>query len=449
MASSDRDLTVATQIAYMDFKVPKTQINKYTLRELMQMDRQNPEGLYNQQQAEIDRCKASGDTAGLKMAQDKMNIYNEILSNDSKYGDWRIVDIEDQNSENGFYGCLIETGDKEAIVGFRGSENMKDPSNLLNDWIDADVGLLNSTETRQQEAATQYMNKIAEKYGDEYDSFELTGHSLGGNLAAHATITAPDEIKGKIVRTLSIDGPGFSDEYIRAHSDEIDEMSGLIDHYQYSLVGALLNPLPGEHFRTIQTTEDAENEPFNRHSTAYIKFDKNGEVSDGEMDDLAAKMNGVSNYADDESSWGGIFGALQILPLLIIDGGYAFVTGGEDAVWNFFRDYSTDYSRYRKNNIAGKADFKIQPVILSNAAEEIGNYSSQIDNMSENLRSIKNEMSLVLKAASLFTLCFKLNKYIRDLEKEKSKMDRMMTAARTCAEYYNTYESRVVSGAAV
>ena len=37
------------------------------------------------------------------------------------------------------------------------------------------------------------------------------------------TITAPDEMRGKIEHCISMDGPGFSEEYIEAHKEEIEK----------------------------------------------------------------------------------------------------------------------------------------------------------------------------------------------------------------------------------
>lgn len=444
MALSDKDMKMVSQIAYIDFGVDKNQISNYNLRELLYNS-----GEYESACAYLNDVKKSGNAADIKMAQDTVDLYNEIMDPNSKYGNWVIRDFDDRNADNGFYGCLIETGDGEAAIGFRGSEDMSDPENLIDDWIKADFGLLNSTETSQQESARNYMQRIADKYGDQYDSFELTGHSLGGNLAEHAAITAPDAIKGKIVRVLSIDGPGFSDEYIVAHKQDIDEVAGVLEHHQYSPVGALLNKLPGERYRTIQVIEEGETleNSFNRHSTAYIKYDENGNVINGTRDPVSAALNNISNVADDTTRLPGIYGALSFLPLILSP--FLIIPSTYEAIKEIIREMKEYSERRREQSIAGKADFTVKPTLLANSSEEIKNYSTQINAAYESVKDIHREMSVVLKAASLFTICYRLNKYVRDLSKEKSKMDRMMTAARTCATCYTTSENQVVSGAVV
>jgi len=114
------------------------------------------------------------------------------------------------------------------------------------------LGLLNSTLTPQQAVAERYVRKLYEKYGDEYTHFGMTGHSLGGNLAEHATITAPDYMRKKIDRCVNLDGPGFSEQYLLAHASDIQKSKGKIDHYQWSFVGTLLNTVPGTNYRTVE-----------------------------------------------------------------------------------------------------------------------------------------------------------------------------------------------------
>ena len=116
MEYSDRDLLVATQIAYYDIN---TDDQGRTLREIFNEDSTIYDKLIDNQteaKSELEKIRA----------QQAIDLYHEIVSSDSKYGDWIIKDIKNNNEETGFYGCLIETSDKSAIVGFRGSESSSD-----------------------------------------------------------------------------------------------------------------------------------------------------------------------------------------------------------------------------------------------------------------------------------------------------------------------------------
>ena len=298
MEYSDRDLLVATQIAYYDID---REVHDKTLRQICE---ENPDIynhlLKNQEEAESNLEKIR--------AQEAIDLYHEINSPDSKYGNWIIRNVNDQNEETGFYGCLIETSDKSAIVGFRGSESSSD-TQIKKDWVEADLGLLNHEATNQQEVATEYMKYINEKYN--YENYATSGHSLGGNLSAHAGLTAPEEMRNKITQCYSFDGPGFSNEYIAEHQDEIEAFGTKITHYQWSLVGELLYHLPGEKFKTIKTKDEVYGKNdmqslTQKHDTCFVEFDEKGNVISGEMDVLAETIGKLSRKIENNDTGNGL-----------------------------------------------------------------------------------------------------------------------------------------------
>lgn len=217
---------------------------------------------------------------------------------------WSIVDYCD-NKETGFYGCVIDTGDGNAIVAFRGSESMTDMNNLEHDWIEADLGLLNHKLTNQQADVTEFMKNISQsEYIKDYKSISITGHSLGGNLAEHAciisTVDKSINLDSKIDRCVSFDGPGFSTEYFE-DKEGIAEAAKKITHYQWSLVGDLLNQVPGSEYHTLgiksakerQITKKIDKILYyvaGRHDTRSIIFDESGKAVYGEKDVFSLTM---------------------------------------------------------------------------------------------------------------------------------------------------------------
>lgn len=226
---------------------------------------------------------------------------------------WKIIDIHDTQIENGFYGCVIETSDKEAIVAFRGSENMKKYSNLRNDWLRADFGLLNSKCTNQQKETENYADELIDKkILDKYSSISVTGHSLGGNLASHFTISTAENkrksIFDKIERTINYDGPGVSKEYLENYSQQVQKAGNKIDHYKWSAVGSLLYEIPGSNGEFIGIDEKQHKgnlidrikyKIITRHSTKSIVFDRNGNAFRGHQDLVAKTMSHISKAADE------------------------------------------------------------------------------------------------------------------------------------------------------
>lgn len=191
---------------------------------------------------------------------------------------WTVRDVGNDQRDSGMYGCMLDTQDGDAIIAFRGSES-SDIVTGYKDWVEADLGLLNDDETKQQQKAKEYVEYLYKKY-PEYNEFRLTGHSLGGNLAEHATITASEGMRDKISICMSLDGPGYSQKYIDEHWDEIQKSSHLIEHYQWSPVGTLLRPIPGTKYYTVE----ADGVSFGRHSTSNLHYDEDGNLILGERD---------------------------------------------------------------------------------------------------------------------------------------------------------------------
>lgn len=292
MEYSAKDMMVASRIAYYDIDQDLLAAYDYqlSLREVLRM---SP---HIQEELEQTLADADSDMQRAR-AEEALNIYKEILEPDSKYGDWIIRKVRDTNAETGFYGCLIETGEDQAIVGFRGSEDASDSGNLINDWIKADIGLTNSTLTQQQLEAQQFMKNVA--YTTDYKEYALTGHSLGGNLAFHATIMAPAAIRSKIIQSVSLDGPGFSNEYLQKYAGRINSVSKVMVHYQWSLVGAIFHQPSGVRNQSVQVQEYGDASfSFFRHDMGFVNVDEKGEFIDGKTDTAASIVKAISSAMD-------------------------------------------------------------------------------------------------------------------------------------------------------
>lgn len=168
---------------------------------------------------------------------------------------WQIIDCKNDNYDgaeySGFYGCIIDTGDAR-ILACRGSEGMGSFKNLIQDWIKADFGLINSIETDQEKVLREYMRENADLLSEK--PWVATGHSLGGALADHAAIVSVEEGIGNFSGVINFDGPGHSQEYINAHMKAIKQVSGKMIHKKASIVGNLLHDFPGVQQNRIHTS---------------------------------------------------------------------------------------------------------------------------------------------------------------------------------------------------
>lgn len=303
MAYTDKKLQIATQISFMyiDESNIKEYQNKYGINKFPTMHwlltkSKKSKHIYGKYLKQFS-TKAKG--VGKIRRDSASKLIRKIKCGKSLCSNWRIVSVKDDNEKNGMYACLIETSEKEAIVSFRGSEIIGGIKQFLYDWLEADFGLLNSIEVYQQVAAREFIKKIADSTQvKQYDCYVLTGHSLGGNLAAHATITAPSSISDRIIKCYSFDGPGFSKRYIKKHKDNIIRNANKIIHYQWSFVGKILNQFEsyGQENYSINISKINKNRMvyfFFRHDTCFIKFDKIGNITCAEMKKKFKKSNSL------------------------------------------------------------------------------------------------------------------------------------------------------------
>lgn len=289
MSYTDAEMVLVTQIAYLDVDL-SDRSGKKNVGDVVEAILKK----YGTYDAATGTYVAKADLkdgvakAQFETAQNIMELAekNNVVS----WRNWEVVDVCNNNDTSGFYGCMIDTGGGDAIIACRGSESSSTQQKIL-DWGLADAGRLNNPETIQQSDATAYMARLYEKYGDKYDKFSITGHSLGGSLAMHSAFSAPPEMQDKIDKVISFDGPGFSDEYLKAHKDGINRIKDKVYHYEYSWVGALLIQPKGIHNRVIKAHNDEEKSDIFetqlfKHHTRNIEFDQNGNVIDGERDFL-------------------------------------------------------------------------------------------------------------------------------------------------------------------
>ncbi len=385
-ASSDVQMSLAAQIAYLDANLgpkntaasTKEGIDVVSLADNIIRTYQGKDNLSGREESQLNAALA------VKNMIEEHHLQNEVSS-------WKIINSRNNNDKSGFYGCVIETGDNEAIVAFRGSERYGDQ--YVKDWAEADFNLLHNTATtRQQRDAEKYMRDLYEKYGDKY-SFNLSGHSLGGNLAEHAYITAPEGMN--LNRCVSWDGPGFSEEYLAAYAPLIAARAFNIDHYQYSLVGTLLHHLPGTNYVTIDA-RDGEG-VFDRHSLSHIEFDELGQVKKGSRDPNSNFVDSLSDSVEDSSFFTNLIGIAREIYALhdaIVNGdtdrfeylnslGIRFTNEMIEQMVNELQNLN-----YYMNGVSFSGEYEIQTDILHSFGDEL-------NDVSESIRKIGEEVSLI------------------------------------------------------
>lgn len=115
----------------------------------------------------------------------------------------KLVIINVENHKSGMRTAAFKDSDENVIVVFRGTTTIKE-------WDDNGQGAY-EYDTEQQIYALNYVNSI------DSDKIIVTGHSKGGNKAQYTTVRSP-----KVIKCVSINGQGFSNEFINKYKKLID-----------------------------------------------------------------------------------------------------------------------------------------------------------------------------------------------------------------------------------
>lgn len=110
------------------------------------------------------------------------------------------VNVIDYSFAKQFSAMTFILPNKEIYVSFKGTDD------TLIGWAE-DVNLLINFPIPAQQDACDYLNRISELYPD-YKIF-VGGHSKGGNLSIYAATYCKDEVKDRILKIYTFDGPGF------------------------------------------------------------------------------------------------------------------------------------------------------------------------------------------------------------------------------------------------
>jgi len=138
--------------------------------------------------------------------------------------------IIDENVETQFCAmtCFLE-GELPVIV-YRGTDE-----NFVG-WKE-DFNMAFKKPVPGQHLAVLYINQAGMQF---LSNFNVCGHSKGGNLAVYSSMNTYPDIRNRIRRIYSFDGPGFRPEILK--SEDYDSIAEKIEKYipKSSLVGMLL-----------------------------------------------------------------------------------------------------------------------------------------------------------------------------------------------------------------
>lgn len=157
--------------------------------------------------------------------------------------------------------CFTEPGSEgEALVAFQGT--------TAKEWGDNVEGAT-VADTQRQIEALDYIESLP------YDNITVTGHSKGGNKAMYVAITSD-----KVNRCVSMDGQGFSQEFMDKYAAEIEEKGQIISNYSIKTdyVHVLLFQPPGSNQISCEGYRIGKDIKRHHQPFTYFQIDENGQI---------------------------------------------------------------------------------------------------------------------------------------------------------------------------
>jgi len=234
----------------------------------------------------------------IKMPKSEWVNILEQIKNKPNLKDLRIKNVD--NYKSGMRSACFVDSENNAIVVFRGTTTTKE-------WEDNGQGAY-EYDTIEQIDALNYINSL------EYNNITITGHSKGGNKAQYVTV-----LSSKIIKCISVNGQGFSNEFISKYKEEIHKNKSKIIsiNSKYDYVNCLFNSIAGEcHY--IQT--EFQINPLYYHKV-NILLDENGDLRQATNEGIFSKIINyfsaslISNMPEDIKCLiiDGVIGAIELM----------------------------------------------------------------------------------------------------------------------------------------
>ncbi len=183
---------------------------------------------------------------GLIIPSKKINKLFCMAAETERFGDCVISDFEWKTSVEDncqFAAVTYHLPGQCAVIAYRGTDDS------LVGWRE-DCCLSYLDELPAQRMAVEYFERITDKYPNE--RFYLVGHSKGGNLAAYTALRCKRELRRRIIRVYSYDGPGFSKKLARSRDFTYMQKKLVFIVPQSSFIGTMFDVR--EHYTVVNGT---------------------------------------------------------------------------------------------------------------------------------------------------------------------------------------------------
>lgn len=218
MPFNEVDALVLSQFSYLklDGLIPKVTDDKDAVSFLHLAGHMDEAVVYSDERYEKDNRQLFGAMLRCRrFSSARFNYYATII---------------DEHVQTQFCAMMCFLEDTLPVVIYRGTDE-----NFVG-WKE-DFNMAFSKPVPGQHLAVLYINQVGMKF---FTDFIVCGHSKGGNLAVYSSMNTYPDIRNRIKRIYSFDGPGFRPEILK--SEDYDCVAERIEKYipRSSLVGMLL-----------------------------------------------------------------------------------------------------------------------------------------------------------------------------------------------------------------
>lgn len=151
------------------------------------------------------------------------------------------INIVETEWETQFSAITFILEDGTMYIAYRGTDE------TIVGWKE-DFNMAFQSPVPGQAYAVKYLNMVT---GKLHNRFYLGGHSKGGNLAIYAALNCSEQVRERIVKIYSMDGPGFRREVMEGCQYEqiADKIVKILPHS--SLIGMLFETSP--HVKVVES----------------------------------------------------------------------------------------------------------------------------------------------------------------------------------------------------
>lgn len=218
MPFNEVDALILSQFSYLKFEglIPKLTDEKEAVSFLHLVGHMDESVVFSDERFEKDnRLLFDGMLRSRRFSSMKFNYYASII---------------DENVQTQFSALTCFPQGGSPVIVYRGTDE-----NFVG-WKE-DFNMAFKKPVPGQHLAVLYINQAGMQF---LSDFMVCGHSKGGNLAVYSSMNTYPDIRNRICRIYSFDGPGFRPEILK--SEDYDNISEKIEKYipKSSLVGMLL-----------------------------------------------------------------------------------------------------------------------------------------------------------------------------------------------------------------